>query len=89
MYDPMRGYISGPAISRLTGTHRMTVNDRLRAGAYGQTFRRGRIVFADIEAVEDFHGVPFTDEQLATATGGLPDRLLIMSPPETKTEEAA
>ena len=74
----MRRFISGPAIARLTGTPRMTVHHRLRAGVYGATYRPGRIIFADLEGVEDYHGVPFTDEQLATAAAGLPDRLIVI-----------
>ena len=89
MYGQMRRFISGPTISRLTGTPRMTVNDRLRAGSYGptfRTFRRGRIVFADVEGVEYFHGVPFTDAQLEAAIAGYPERIITIP---TETVEAA
>ena len=58
----------------------MTAHHRLRAGVYGQTFCRGRVLFADVEAVENFHAVPFTDEQLAAAAGCLPDRLIVIPP---------
>ena len=74
----MRRLISGPAIVRLTGTPRMTVHHRLRAGVYGATFRPGRIIFADLEGVEDSTAVPFADEQLAAAAAGLPDRLIVI-----------
>jgi hypothetical protein len=79
----MRRFASGPAIARLTDTPRMTVNDRLRAGKYGPTFRRGRLVYADLAEVERVAGRTFTEDNIAFAVDGQPDRLLEI----TKTEE--
>jgi hypothetical protein len=58
----------------------MTVHHRLRAGAYGRTVRVGRIIFADVEGVEDFHGVTFEQAQLAAAAGKT-DRLIAIPMP--------
>jgi hypothetical protein len=79
----MHRFISGPVIARLTGTHRMTVNDRLRAGTYGPTFRRGRIVYAELASVERFAGVTFTDKLIEDTCQGKTDRFIII-----KTEAA-
>ncbi len=72
----MRKFVSGPTIAALTQTPRMTINDRLRAGSYGPTYRCGRVVYAALENVEKFAGQKFTDDQLETASAGLPDRIV-------------
>ena len=75
----MPRFLSGPAISRLTLTSaRMTVCERLLSGKYGQILRRGRTPYVDIAAVEAFHGVRFTEQQIALAVDGKPDRLLVI-----------
>ena len=83
----MHRLISGPAISHLTLTHRMTVNDRLRRGYYGPTHRRGQIVYAAVDAVARAEGVDFTDDQIARAVAGQRNRILTISP--ESTEEVA
>ncbi len=79
----MTKFVSGPTIAALTQTPRMTVNDRLRAGFYGPTYRVGRIVYATLDNVEKFAGLKFTDDQIGTASAGLPDRVVAIK------EEAA
>ena len=56
----------------------MTVNDRLRAGTYGPTFRRGRIVYAELASVERFAGVTFTDKLIEDTCQGKTDRFIII-----------
>jgi hypothetical protein len=85
----MRRFISGPGIMRLTGTPRATVNDRLHAGTYGHTFRRGRVLFADVEGVEDYHGVTFEEAQIEAATAGRLDRLIAIPMPKPETPAEA
>ena len=80
----MHRYISGPAISHLTLTHRMVVNDRLRACTSGQPFRCGRIVYADLEAVERLAGMTFSDAQIEAALEGRSDRLITVETPPTE-----
>ncbi len=75
----MRKFVSGPTIAALTQTARMTVNDRLRAGCYGSTYRIGRIVYVALENVEKYLGITFTDEQLEAASAGLPDRVVTIN----------
>ena len=72
-------YLSAPAISRLTATKPpMTVHSRLSGGKYGRVLRCGRIPYAAIDAIETFHGVRFTEQQIALAVDGKPDRLLVI-----------
>ena len=63
----------------------MTVCDRLLRGKYGQVLRCGRIPYAAINAIEAFHGVRFSEVQIALAIDGKPDRLLVI--PDHKEEK--
>jgi hypothetical protein len=58
----------------------MTVCDRMLRGKYGKLLRRGRIPYADITAIERFHGIRFTEQQIVMALDGRPDRLIV--PPD-------
>ena len=79
-------FLSAPAISRLTATKPpMTVHSRLSGGKYGRVLRCGRIPYAAIDAIEAFHGVHFTEAQIALAIDGKPDRLLEI--PDPKEEQ--
>jgi hypothetical protein len=78
----MRRFISGPTIAALTQTQRMTVNYRLRAGRYGHVYRIGRIVYADLAAVECAEGATYSERQLDLASAGLPDRILTIREPK-------
>ncbi len=72
----MRTFVSGPTIAALTQTPRMTINDRLRAGSFGPTYKCGRIVYVALEGVEKYLGITFTDKQLKAASRGLADRIV-------------
>jgi hypothetical protein len=70
-------FLSAPAISRLTLTPaRMTTCDRLLRGKYGPVLRRGRTPYVAIAAIEAFHGLKFSEAQLALAVDGKAERLL-------------
>ncbi len=66
----MRKFISGPTIAALTASHRMTINDAMRAGRFGPTYRCGRIVYVALDRVEKPLGITFTDEQTGGRVGG-------------------
>ncbi|MFO1099739.1 MAG: hypothetical protein U1E81_16100 [Xanthobacteraceae bacterium] len=68
--------ISGPTIAALTGRHRMSVNDLLRGGKYGETVLVDGIRYAAFDRVQQRHGVEFSDEQINAAVAGLPGRIL-------------
>lgn len=68
---------SGPLIARLRVVHRMRVNQAMRAGRYGPTILRGRLRYADLAAVEAYHGLQFTDAQIECAAEGKPGRIII------------
>ena len=74
----MRRFISGPTIAALILRPRMTVNDHLRAGRYGRTYRIGRIVYVDLAEVVRTEARQFSEEQIDRATAGLPDRILTL-----------
>lgn len=65
----------------------MSVNEALRKGRYGETVVINEIRYADLANVEAVRGMAFSDEQLATAAAGRPDRLLIVPMPEPETVE--
>jgi hypothetical protein len=73
-----RTYLNGSAIARLAACSRMTANERMRAGAYGELLRRGRGVYARLDAVQERSGQQFSDEQIAAAVDGRPGRLIIL-----------
>jgi hypothetical protein len=83
MHTPRR-FVSGPLITRLRCVHRTTVNEAMRSGRYGQTFRIGRIVYADLAEVSRAEGRSFSEEQLDLASAGLTDRIITV-----RTKEAA
>lgn len=78
----MRRIISGPTIASLMLRPRMTVNDHLRAGRYGRTYRIGRIVYVDLAEVIRAEVREFSEEQIERATAGLPDRVLTIAEKE-------
>jgi hypothetical protein len=78
----MRRFVSGPTIAALMLRPRMTVNDHLRAGRYGRTFRVGPVVYADLAEVARVEDCEFSEAQVDNASAGLPDRVLTV--PETE-----
>jgi hypothetical protein len=78
-----RRFVSGPLIAQLLGLHRMSVNQALRAGRYGPTFRRGRIVYVELASVENSAGVTFTDKLIEDACQGKTDPCIIIEEMET------
>jgi hypothetical protein len=72
----MRRFVSGPTIAQLMLRPRMTVNDNLRAGRYGRTFRVGQIVYVDLAEVARVECCEFSQAQIDAASAGLPDRVL-------------
>ncbi len=53
----MGKFVSGPTIAALTQTPRMTINDRLRAGSFGPTYKCDRIVYVGLDRVEKYFGI--------------------------------
>ncbi|MGC1570661.1 MAG: hypothetical protein WA750_01050 [Pseudolabrys sp.] len=78
----MRRFVSGPTIAALILQRRMTVNDHLRAGRYGRTYRIGRVVYVDLAELVRAEGREFSEEQIERATAGLPDRILTVTEKE-------
>ena len=77
-----RRLVSGPLIGRLLDLHRMTVNEAMRAGRYGQTCRIGWIVYVDLAAVEKSIGATFTDKVIEDAGRGLIEPYIIIKETE-------
>ena len=59
----------------------------MQAGAFGEPLRYGHRRYAALAAVEAHIGEPITPEQLALATGGKSNRILIIAPAETEPTE--
>ena len=71
-------FLSAPVISRLTLTPaRMTVCDRMLRGKYGRVLRCGRTPYVSLAGIEAHHGVRFSEDQIALAIDGRPERLLV------------
>ncbi len=66
----MRKFISGPTIAALTQTLWMTINDRLRSGSFGPTYKCGRIVYVALENVEKATGLKLSEQQIEAASAG-------------------
>ena len=73
----MRKLISGPAIAALHHRTRSWANDHLNRGTFGEIFRSGGIVYAELDTVQRVAG-PFSAEQLALAADDKPDRIIIL-----------
>ena len=72
-------FVPASVIACLTvTTPRTTVCSRLWDGKYGPVIKRGRIPYVDLAAVEVFHGVRFTEQQISIAVDGKPERLLVI-----------
>ncbi len=54
----------------------MTINDRLRSGSFGPTYKCGRIVYVALENVDKATGLKLSEQQIEAASAGLPDRIL-------------
>ena len=78
----LRRFVSGPTIAALTLRARMSINDQIRAGRYGRTYRIGRIVYVDLAELVRAEGREFSEEQIERATAGLPDRILTLNEKE-------
>ena len=65
----------------------MAVNEALRAGRYGRTVRRGDVIYADLSEVERVENIKLSDDQIACAVDGKPDRVLVIT--ENEQEDAA
>jgi hypothetical protein len=84
----VRKYISPPAAGVLLGCSRIAAYHRFVAGRFGPIIRHRGITYAELAAVEDFAGVPFTDDQLEAAVAGHVNRLITIPLPELETEAA-
>ena len=82
----MTTLISGPPIGKLCKRTRKWAHDRLRRGSFGPITRGpAGVLYAELSAVEEFVGAPFTPEQIAAAVAGQSDRLITI-PTESEPE---
>jgi hypothetical protein len=63
----------------------MTVCDRMLRGKYGKVLKSGRVPYVSLAGVEAHHGVRFSEQQIALAIDGRPERLLIA--PDNQEED--
>jgi hypothetical protein len=83
----MKHFGTGPLIADLLLQHRMSVNEKMRAGKYGRTHRIGRLLYVDLAEVERAEGATFSKAQIETAGRGLPDRTVLTILEEKNGEE--
>jgi hypothetical protein len=74
--------ISGPVIAKLCLRTRKWAHARLRLGSFGVVVEHAGVLFAPLSGVEAYAGTTFTEDQLALAAGGKPDRILTITDPQ-------
>ena len=77
--------ISGPVIAKLCLRTRKWAHGRLRLGSFGDIVEHHGVLFAALPGVEAYTGTTFTEEQMALAAGGKPDRILTIAEPQEVT----
>jgi hypothetical protein len=70
--------ISGPIIARRHAASRKWAFQHLARGTFGRTVTLNGIHYASLEAVENYTGLPFSEPQLAAATAGYADRVVVL-----------
>jgi hypothetical protein len=68
--------ISGPTIAALRLRTRMSENLAMRRGEYGPSFVIDGVRYVRLDEVERRTALKFSNQQLSSAAGGLPGRLL-------------
>jgi hypothetical protein len=74
--------ISGPVIAKLCLHTRKWAHARLRLGSFGAIVEHDGVLFAPLSGVEAYAGTTFSEDQLAVAAGGKPDRILTVAEPQ-------
>ena len=68
--------VSGPLVAQLCLRTRKWAHEAITAGRFGSPTQRKGVLFVDLARIEHSLGRTFTDEQLAAAAEGRPDRII-------------
>jgi hypothetical protein len=68
--------VSGPLIARLCLSTRKWAHEAITGGRFGSAIEQRGVLYVELDRVAHSLGRIFTDEQIAAATEGRPDRII-------------